>query len=365
MKKSILPETVQRNILKDNKPILSFNNNSNLLWKLKLKKKLLEILKLPKKKQRNKIFFSKTEIRENIIIKKYYFISERNIQIPFYYLISKKNIKKKTIPLFICLHGNIGGAVMSFKDEKKEKKRILYKVKKKIKSFLNIKMHQEKELNFALQAVNQGYAAIALELRGYGESLRIKNNKTKDHKKSSMYTSAIDLLIGKTMMGSWVYDLKQLLNIILSTKLFSKIDKKKIVCAGHSIGGLVAFYTSCIDKRINFLIMSGSFCKYIKGKINVIEKVGLAEIIPGYLNYFDLPDLTALICPRPLIIITGKKDRLCPIKSVKDSYIKALHIYNKFSKSKKNCKLIVAEGGHSIYGNITWPVFNNITKWKH
>ena len=65
------------------------------------------------------------------------------------------------------------------------------------------------------------------------------------------------------------------------------IDKKKIVCAGHSIGGLVAFYTSCIDKRINFLIMSGSFCKYIKGKINVIEKVGLAEIIPGYLNYFD------------------------------------------------------------------------------
>ena len=38
MKKSILPETVQGNILKYNTPILSFNNNSNLLWKLKLKK---------------------------------------------------------------------------------------------------------------------------------------------------------------------------------------------------------------------------------------------------------------------------------------------------------------------------------------
>ena len=100
MKKSILPETVQRNILKDNAPILSFNNNSNLLWKLKLKKKLLEILKLPKNKQGNKIFFSKTEIRENIIIKKYYFMSERNIQIPFYYLISKKNIKKKNYSSF-------------------------------------------------------------------------------------------------------------------------------------------------------------------------------------------------------------------------------------------------------------------------
>ena len=65
MKKSILPERVQENILKYNTPILSFNNNSNLLWKLKLKKKLLEILKLPKKKQGNKIFHSKIKFLRN------------------------------------------------------------------------------------------------------------------------------------------------------------------------------------------------------------------------------------------------------------------------------------------------------------
>ena len=224
-------------------------------------------------------------------------------------------------------------------------------------SLFNLEKKQ-KERNFALQAVEKGYAAVAVELRCFGESLRIQNNPTKDYYKSSLYTSSIELILGRTMMGCWVWDIIKVLDVISK---FPDVDKNKIFVIGHSTGGSVAFYSSCLDNRIKGTLVSGSFCDF-KGKYARIHKHSLSEMLPNQYKYFDMSDLSCLICPKPLIILSGDSDNLFSIKDVRNSFYKVKKIYSTFGYINM-CKLVVCKGGHSFYGNIAWPVIKKLTNW--
>ena len=353
-----LPEYSQDKILKELKPSLGYKKNLNLVsWKKKIRNKLIKILKIKPRLINKNIKKSNINqyVKDNkVLIKKFAVHTEKNVTVPCYFLTPKKN--KKKLPVFICLQGHSDGAVMSIKKEKINKN-IFFLIKKIIKKIFNLEKKQ-KERNFALQAVEKGYAAVAVELRCFGESLRIQNNPTKDYYKSSLYTSSIELILGRTMMGCWVWDIIKVLDVISK---FPDVDKNKIFVIGHSTGGSVAFYSSCLDNRIKGTLVSGSFCDF-KGKYARIHKHSLSEMLPDQYKYFDMSDLSCLICPKPLIILSGDSDNLFSIKDVRNSFYKVKKIYSTFGYINM-CKLVVCKGGHSFYGNIAWPVIKKLTNW--
>ena len=72
---------------------------------------------------------------------------------------------------------------------------------------------------------------------------------------------------------------------------------KKIGVAGYCEGGLIAFYSAAIDKRIDAVLVSGYF--------NSRQKVWDEPIyrnIWGLLTEFGDAELASLIAPRPLIV---------------------------------------------------------------
>ncbi|HHT94218.1 MAG TPA: hypothetical protein GXZ66_12060, partial [Clostridiaceae bacterium] len=75
------------------------------------------------------------------------------------------------------------------------------------------------------------------------------------------------------------------------------------------------------------------------------------------LEYMEMHDLSILIAPRPLIIVAGKDDEIFPIEGVKRGFETVKKIY-KAAGAEDNCQLIIGDGGHRFYADVSWPVFD-------
>lgn len=70
-----------------------------------------------------------------------------------------------------------------------------------------------------------------------------------------------------------------------------------------------------------------------------------------------MQDVSILIAPRPLVIVAGKEDDIFPIEGVKRGFETVKKIY-KGLDADDNCQLIIGDGGHRFFANISWPVFD-------
>jgi hypothetical protein len=71
----------------------------------------------------------------------------------------------------------------------------------------------------------------------------------------------------------------------------------------------------------------------------------------------DMQDLSILIAPRPLAIVTGNVDPIFPLEGVKRGFETVKKIYKKLNAIDK-CNLIIGDGGHMAFPDLTWPNFN-------
>lgn len=212
--------------------------------------------------------------------------------------------------------------------------------------------------DFAIQAVRQGYAALVMEQRCFGE------RQSPNHKNRIGYIQACDhdteiaLLLGRTMVGERVWDVSRAID---SLGEFPEIDINRIACMGDSGGGTITYYIACYDKRIKAAMPSCSFCT-LQHSIGSIDHC-VDNYIPGILQYFELADLAGLIAPRPLIIVNGATDEIFPIKYGRKAFKVVKEIY-KMAGVPGNCAHVIGPGGHRFHADLAWPVFNELTSWQ-
>ena len=73
---------------------------------------------------------------------------------------------------------------------------------------------------------------------------------------------------------------------------------------------------------------------------HVINSIGLTFHIAGLYRDFDLPDLSALVAPRALMVINGSRDGLFHPQGVKDAFEKIQACYKKAeSPDRQSCRL--------------------------
>ena len=233
----------------------------------------------------------------------------------------------------ICLQGHSPGAYISIgvSHSKHDKEAI------------------EGDRDFAIQAVKNGFVALAIEQRAFGEreekllKQRISYNRCWD---ATMHA----LMLGHTLISERIADVMRGIDLLYQLPF---IDKNKIGCMGNSGGGTITYYASCIDKRIKISVPSCSFCTYEDS----IMRIGhcMDNYIPSALKYFGMEDLAGLIVPGYLIIVAGKEDPIFPISGVKKAFKKAKEIYKK-GGYPENIRLIIGDEGHRFYADKTWPV---------
>ncbi len=142
-----------------------------------------------------------------------------------------------------------------------------------------------------------------------------------------------------------------------------EVDPKRMACVGLSVGGYRSFMLGALDPRMKAAVDVGwmtSLGSQIKR--NVIHSVGLTFHIPGLYRYVDLPDLSALVAPRALMVINGSRDGLFAPEGVKGAFEKIGRCYQKAGvPEKQSC--VMYDGPHEFNPEMQAKAWQWLARW--
>ncbi len=314
-------------------PKLSFDENADFsAYKKELKEKFVELFGINNIKQNAcplNMEIEYEEQKEGFKKIRFVFDSEYGATVPCYLLIPDTG--KDKYPLVITLQGHSEGFHYSIGETKRQDPDAI---------------EYAQRGNFAVQAVRRGFAALAIENRGMGE-----RRPNEPHQKSAQmfeYTSHIALLLGRTILGERIWDVSKAIDALES---FSQIDLNDITITGNSGGGTLSFYAACYDERIKHSAPSCSFCTYEHSIMHWYHCS--CNFVPHAYEWFEMQDLSALIAPRKLSVITGEIDPIFPLHGVKTAYETVEKIYAK-AGAPNNCSFSTTPKGHAWVEDVSW-----------
>ncbi|AZN43281.1 dienelactone hydrolase family protein [Paenibacillus albus] len=197
------------------------------------------------------------------------------------------------------------------------------------------------EKDFAVQLVEQGFLTLAPELLGFGDR---KLAEDADKYSSCHRLSTFLLAMGQTMAGYRVYETLRCVDYLLTR---DDVDAKRIGAMGISGGGLVASFAAAVDDRISAVVVSG-FANTFKASILSISHC-IDNFVPGLSLMAEMPDLLALIAPKPMLLESGTRDPIFPEHAVLEAYEKLRTVYGLLGVEER-IVLDLFEGEHEISG---------------
>ena len=161
-----------------------------------------------------------------------------------------------------------------------------------------------------------GYVVFSADAPMWGERGR----------KEGVDRNKYDLIAGNMMMLGRDLSAFMTYDDISSTEFLASlpmVDAKRIGCVGCSMGAYRSWMLSALSDRIK---AGASICWMITTDAQLTrrfgrkENGGFANCIPGLRQYLDYPHIASLACPKPMLFISGTKDKLFPVPGVKDAF---------------------------------------------
>lgn len=161
-----------------------------------------------------------------------------------------------------------------------------------------------------------GYVVFSADAPMWGERGR----------KEGVDRNKYDLIAGNMMMLGRDLSAFMTYDDISSTEFLASlpmVDAKRIGCVGCSMGAYRSWMLSALSDRIK---AGASICWMITTDAQLTrrfgrkENGGFANCIPALRQYLDYPHIASLACPKPMLFISGTKDKLFPVPGVKDAF---------------------------------------------
>lgn len=297
-------------------------------WREKVKEKLCELLgmaEIEKNACPLQLTIESEVQKEGYKQIRFVFESEKGAVVPCYLLIP--DTRKEKYPVAITLQGHSSGFHNSIAEPKNEKE-IDYATGRGA---------------FAVQAVKNGFAALAIEQRAMGE------RTTERHVKGTCnYLAMSAIILGRTLIGERAWDVMRAIDVL---SYFKELDLEKIVITGNSGGGTTSFYSACLDERIKISAPSCSFCTYDSSILDIHHCP--CNQIPYARQWFDMGELSCLIAPRKFIVIAGKEDDIFPLSGVEKAFSTVKDIYQA-AGATGNCRMEITPKGHWWCEDVVW-----------
>jgi dienelactone hydrolase len=198
--------------------------------------------------------------------------------------------------------------------------------------------------DFAIQAVEQGMAAVAIEPMAFGCRRDAITTKKGAGTSACQPAAGAALLLGETMIGWRVYDVMRTIDWIGTRK---ELDSNRVGCMGISGGGTVTLFSAALDPRIKAAFVSGYLNTFRDSIMSLSHCID--NYVPGILQWAEQYDVAGLIAPRPLFAESGTRDPIFPIESSKASFAKVKRVYEVFDANDKIGHEIF-DGVHSFHG---------------
>src|SRR5579872_1189203 len=205
------------------------------------------------------------------------------------------------------------------------------------------------EYDFAVQLVERGLAAVAIEPMAFG----CRRDAATKAKGSAAYAcqpvAGSALLLGETMIGWRVFDVMRAIDWIETRP---ELDSNKIGCVGISGGGTCALFSAALDPRIQATLVSGylnTFRACIMSMSHCMD-----NYIPGILNWAEMYDVAGLIAPRVLFSEAGDRDPIFPVEAARESFARVKKVYKVFG-AEQAAEQEIFSGVHEFHGSRGLP----------
>ncbi len=316
-----------RKKLRETVPQMAFNGGDLIAWQKEARAKLRELIgmdKYVKVAPEFEIDFD-TEI-ENAREIRFTFLSEEGYRVPCHLFIPF-GVEKP--PVMIGLQGHSKGMHVSMRRTRYEGEEPLL----------------EGDRDFCVRAIKEGYAAVALEQRNFGEcgGRPVGPDCTE--------SALVGMLAGRTTVGERVWDVMCLIDV-LESEFSELLDLDKICCMGNSGGGTATAYIAALEDRVKLAMPSAAMCTY-RDSIGAVFHCP-CNYVPHIAEYFDMGDLMAMSYPKYYIQVNGKDDRIFPLFGAKEVFEKGRLAYESMNAADR-CVHVIGDGGHRFYADDSWP----------
>ena len=337
------PDNCHERLLREREPLLRFNKDRDFdEWREEVRAKLTELIgDMPERVPVN-VEIEWVEEREDFKEYRFVYDTEADTSVPAHLLVPRS--ASYPLPVVICLQGHSTGMHISLA-------RAIYE-------------NDEKSIgggdrDFAIQIVREGYCALVIEQRAFGERISQRIINHNPYYRTTCYLPAMAAqLLGRTLLGERVWDISRAIDALSE---FPEVDLDRVACMGNSGGGTATYYAACLDERIKVCMPSCAVCSFSES-IGVLYHCA-CNYIPNIGKYVDMGDLAALIAPRKLIVVAGAKDTGFLLPGVEREYAVIEEIY-RAAGAPDSCRLVVGPEGHRFYAAPSWPLFAELSGWK-
>jgi dienelactone hydrolase len=184
--------------------------------------------------------------------------------------------------------------------------------------------------DFAIQVVEAGMAAMAIEPLGFGCRRDETNARIGLSRKACDPAAGGALLVGQTMIAWRVWDVMRTIDYLATRP---ELDRTRVGCMGISGGGTVTVFSTALEPRIRAALVSG-YLNTFRDSVGSLAHC-IDNYVPAILNWAEMHDVAGLIAPRPLFVESGERDNIFPIRASVESFNEVRKIYGVFGVQER------------------------------
>ncbi len=206
--------------------------------------------------------------------------------------------------------------------------------------------------DYGRQLVRRGYVVAVPCLTPFGRRLGKADSYGKQD--ACGITFIRMQLLGKVLMAE---NLRDCLWAVELLARHEQVDPKRLACVGLSYGGRMTMLTAALEPRIRLAVVSGAL-NVMQERIGGHYSCG-AQIIPGLLEYGDVPEIASLIAPRPAVWEIGSRDALVSTRWAENALTRMRRAYAAMGMADQ-LHLDRFEGGHQWSGQVAYPLMEKV-----
>lgn len=198
--------------------------------------------------------------------------------------------------------------------------------------------------DFAISLVKNAFVTFAIEQACFGERREPEDINKDKYQSSCRKASFWAMLLGKTVLGMRVWDVMRAIDYLETRE---EVDSSSIGVMGISGGGMTSLFSAALDERIKASVVSGYLNTFRDSILSIYHCE--CNYVPGILKYAEMYDIASLIAPRALLVESGTKDNIFPIKATEFAISKVRKVYELLGVPEK-LDVDIFEGRHQISG---------------
>ena len=208
--------------------------------------------------------------------------------------------------------------------------------------------------DFAVALCRRGFLVAAPEIACFGERQadysHLSASLSQPVPTTCHNAATYAMMLGKSVLGMRLRDALRLVDYLVAAGL---VDPARIGAMGISGGGMHAFFHAALDPRVRAAVVSGYLTSFHESILAVNHCS--CNFVPGLLNIADLPDLSGLILPRPLLVEAGTRDEIFPVAAARAAVARAREICAVLGGDPQHDVVLDEfEGRHRISGRLAY-----------